>query len=188
MTNRLECPECGATAEASCNCGVPYLPASKRADKAIAENPGLSNVALAAIAHVDEKTVRTRRKSTSENSEVRTGRDGKRRKMPTTGPKAGARVGITKPSRRKVKIPPSGVPLSTQLNNLMWQLSKFREDWVETAKAFNLDHIRSREHRGALARCAASNALALNELAEALQEESAKKGNGHDEETRTLHS
>ena len=109
--------------------------------------------------------------------------------MPTKGPKAGARIGITKPTRRKVKMPPSGVPLSKQLNNLMWQLSKFREHWVETAKAFNRDHVRSNELRAALARCAASNALALTELAVALQEESGQhKGNGHDEKARTLHS
>jgi hypothetical protein len=188
MSNRLECPKCGATAEASCDCGVAYVRASERARGL---DPTKSDRANAEAIGVSDKTVaKARKAATAENSAVekRTGKDGKRRKMPTTGPKAGARIGITKPSVRKVKVPPSGVPLTKQFNHLTWQLSKFREDWVETARAFNRDHIRSKEHRASLARCAASNALALEEFAEALQEESAQKGNGHDEEAHTHYS
>ena len=189
MPTPLICTECGARGEGSCECGAPYSPVQK----AIIKGPGKSDRLIAAELGVGSNTVRRARQKTTAPSggavETRIGKDGKRRRMPKTGPKAGARIGITKPSRRRVKGPPSGVPLSQQLNNLMWQLSKFREDWVATAKDFNRDHIDSNEYRAALARCAASNALALKELAEALQEESGQhKGNGHDKEARTLHS
>jgi hypothetical protein len=46
---RLECSSCGATTEAQCGCGVPYLPAGARAAKAVAENPGMSDRAIASV-------------------------------------------------------------------------------------------------------------------------------------------
>lgn len=86
------CPVCDARAEAGCDCEAGYISASAFAAKAIARNPGMSNVALAKMVGVDEGTIRKARKDrshawgglTSDNSEVETriGLDGKRRKMP----------------------------------------------------------------------------------------------------------
>lgn len=61
---RLECSNCGATTDAACNCGVPYVTAGERAAKAVAANPEKSNRAIADIADVDEKTVRKARRLT----------------------------------------------------------------------------------------------------------------------------
>jgi hypothetical protein len=49
--------------------GAPVVPAFKRAEDAIKANPGKSNVQIAEIAGVDEKTVRNAKKSGSDNSE-----------------------------------------------------------------------------------------------------------------------
>jgi hypothetical protein len=57
-----------------------------RAAEAIAKNPKKSNVAIALELGVDEKTVRKMRPPTSDKSEVRVGRDGKVRRMPTPSP------------------------------------------------------------------------------------------------------
>jgi hypothetical protein len=81
---RMICTGCGAEANASCNCGKPYVPKAQRAKEAIEAKPHLSNVAIAKDIGVDEKTVRKAR-ATSDQSEVdekRTGRDGKVRRMP----------------------------------------------------------------------------------------------------------
>jgi len=99
--------------------------------------------------------------------EQRTGRDGKKRRMPTKSPAAGARIATTKKGARRVRMPPSGVPITQQLNNLTWQLDKFREDWERTVLDFYQQHP---EYCASLSRCAASNALALTQLAEALQD------------------
>ena len=86
---RLECSSCGATTEAQCGCGVPYLPAGARAAKAVAENPGMSDRAIAAEIGVGLGTVqRARKKSTDPHESVgppakRIGKDGKARKLPT---------------------------------------------------------------------------------------------------------
>jgi hypothetical protein len=75
------CTKCGAETNASCNCGVTYVPAAKRVAKYDRENPGRSNRAVANDLGVDEKTVRKARADRSAPDEV-TGRDGK--KYPAT--------------------------------------------------------------------------------------------------------
>jgi hypothetical protein len=82
---RLQCSACGAEANASCNCGKPYVPAKQRAADAVAAHPEKSNRAIAAEVGVDEKTVRQARDSTADYSAVeeRTGLDGKKRKLPS---------------------------------------------------------------------------------------------------------
>src|SRR5262245_43793775 len=84
VTVALECPECGATGQGSCHCGVPYVPARDAAAKAIAENPDLSDRAIAEKTGISHATVSRHRASTvsPETVEPRIGRDGKRRKMP----------------------------------------------------------------------------------------------------------
>jgi hypothetical protein len=79
VTRALACAACGATGEANCDCGAPYMPASVRAAKAIAENPGKSNRAIGADIGVDHKTVGAARKAGGEHSppERVTGKDGK---------------------------------------------------------------------------------------------------------------
>jgi hypothetical protein len=54
---RLECIECGETADAACRCGVAYVPAGARAAKAIADNPEKSDRAIAAELGVSDMTV-----------------------------------------------------------------------------------------------------------------------------------
>jgi hypothetical protein len=75
----MKCSACGATAEASCNCGVPYVPAGSRAAKAVAKNPKKSDRAIAAEIGVSGETVRrARRKSGATNvAPERIGKDGK---------------------------------------------------------------------------------------------------------------
>jgi hypothetical protein len=58
---RLQCSLCGAEANASCNCGKPYIPAKQRVAEHDAKHPGRSNRATAAALGVDEKTVRKAR-------------------------------------------------------------------------------------------------------------------------------
>jgi hypothetical protein len=81
---RLTCSKCGAGGEASCDCGVPYVPAGDRAAAAIAANPTKSNRAIADDLGVSEPTVRRARNATASHDAVgkRTGKDGKARKMP----------------------------------------------------------------------------------------------------------
>lgn len=84
-SSRLECSTCGATAEAACDCGAPYIPAGARAAKAIAGSPEKSDRAIAAEIGVSDTTVlRARKKATASHEAVekRTGRDGKVRKLP----------------------------------------------------------------------------------------------------------
>jgi hypothetical protein len=87
-TARLECSICHATCEAACDCNAPYLPAAiDRAAAAVAANPERSDRLLAAQADVDHKTVaKARMQSTGDHSPVRTGADGKTRRLPA--PKA----------------------------------------------------------------------------------------------------
>jgi hypothetical protein len=86
---RLECSACGATADAACNCGAPYLPAGQRAAEAVTANPMKSDRAIADDIGVSKDTVRRARKTTGACAPVekRTGRDGKTRKLPTLEPK-----------------------------------------------------------------------------------------------------
>jgi hypothetical protein len=55
---QLHCSGCGAIAEASCNCHMPYVPAGEVAAKAIKANPEKSNNAIAKEIGVGETTVR----------------------------------------------------------------------------------------------------------------------------------
>jgi hypothetical protein len=80
----MQCSSCGASAIASCDCGAPYIPASDRAAKAIADNPSKSSRAIAADLGLSHTTVNEVRKSTGKQFPVdtRVGRDGKVRQMP----------------------------------------------------------------------------------------------------------
>jgi phage terminase large subunit-like protein len=101
---RMICTGCGAEANASCNCGVSYMPKAARAAEAIANNPEMSNRAIAEKIGTDEKTVRKARKSTADWSAVRKGRDGKKRKQP---------VKKTKPAETPKPAPETTPPIGT---------------------------------------------------------------------------
>jgi hypothetical protein len=80
---RLECSLCGASTNATCECGAPYVPAGARAAAAVAANPEKSDRALATEIGVGKDTMRRARKSTGASEPVkRVGRDGKARKRP----------------------------------------------------------------------------------------------------------
>jgi hypothetical protein len=82
---KLECTQCGASGEGSCNCGAEYVAPGQRAAKALKANPERSDRAIAAEIGVDHKTVGAARKAaTGEGSpvECRTGLDGKTRRLP----------------------------------------------------------------------------------------------------------
>lgn len=87
--SEIGCSACGATVDAACDCGAPYLPAGHRAAEAIAANPQKSDRAIARDIGVDHKTVgiarRTGEHSPVEN-ETRIGIDGKERRMPVRRP------------------------------------------------------------------------------------------------------
>jgi hypothetical protein len=77
---QMACTVCGAQAEASCDCGAPYLPAGKKAAKGIAANPELSDRAIAEKLGIGNKTVSRVRKQagvSGDTGEKRQGRDGK---------------------------------------------------------------------------------------------------------------
>lgn len=81
---QMVCTACGSEANASCNCGKPYLPKKSLAAKAIAANPQKSDRAIAADIGVDHKTVgAARRELGGEDSPPeREGRDGKVYRLP----------------------------------------------------------------------------------------------------------
>jgi hypothetical protein len=84
---RMICSACGAEANASCTCGVAYMPKSVRAAEAIKADPEKSNRAIAADIGVDHKTVGAAREAGGESfptSDTRVGRDGKN--YPATAP------------------------------------------------------------------------------------------------------
>lgn len=80
---RMVCTGCGAEANASCNCGMAYVPASQRAAEAVRANPEKSDRAIAADIGVSAMTV-NRARSTVPNVTVekRVGLDGKERRLP----------------------------------------------------------------------------------------------------------
>lgn len=84
---RLECSACGAEANASCDCHKPYVPASARAAKAVAENPDKSDRAIAAEIGVSPMTVNRARPTVTDDTVERVGLDGKVRKLPRRTPK-----------------------------------------------------------------------------------------------------
>jgi len=73
---RMVCSGCGAEANASCNCGVSYVPKAARAAEALKANPEKSNRAIAEEIGANEKTVRKARADQSAPETV-TGKDGK---------------------------------------------------------------------------------------------------------------
>jgi len=82
---QMTCTGCGAEANASCNCGKPYVPKKQRAVDAIKANPKKSNVALAEELGVSDQTVRRAREELGSTyvEPEREGRDGKVYRLPT---------------------------------------------------------------------------------------------------------
>ncbi len=76
---RLVCTSCGAEANASCNCGKPYVPATERVREYDKANPGKSTRYAAADLGVSNKTVSQVRNSgvTQVTPDTVTGRDNK---------------------------------------------------------------------------------------------------------------
>src|SRR6187401_3494972 len=66
--NRLVCSGCGA--EASCDCGVPYVTPAERARAVLAETPQLSDRANAHRAGVSLNVVRRQRMPTEAAAEI----------------------------------------------------------------------------------------------------------------------
>lgn len=80
---RMACTACGSEANASCNCGKPYVPKRQQAREAIEANPRKSNRAIADEIGVGEATVRRARDETASGDAVeREGMDGKVRRLP----------------------------------------------------------------------------------------------------------
>jgi|SRR6185312_14472580 len=82
---RMVCTGCGAEANASCNCGKPYIPAKQRAAEAIAANPQMSDRAIAAGLGVSHETVSKARREAPVNelTPERIGLDGKVYHLPS---------------------------------------------------------------------------------------------------------
>lgn len=75
---QMTCTGCGAEANASCNCGKPYVPKKQRAAEAIAANPQKSDRAIAADIGVSPMTVgRARSEGETDVTPEREGIDGK---------------------------------------------------------------------------------------------------------------
>jgi hypothetical protein len=84
---RLECSACGAEANASCDCGKPYI-AMAKAKAAVMAAPEMSDRAIAAEAGVHRETVAKARKELAGDQPVeRVGLDGKVRKLPQRAPR-----------------------------------------------------------------------------------------------------
>jgi hypothetical protein len=80
---QMVCTACGSEANASCNCGKPYVPKKQRAREAIEANPQKSNRAIAEETGVAEATVRRAREGASHDApDEREGRDGKIYRLP----------------------------------------------------------------------------------------------------------
>jgi len=82
--NASERRQVGAPGEASCSCGVAYVPPGQRAAEEVRQHPEESDRSIAARIGVHHSTVNEARKRTVGNPTVapRTGRDGKTRRMP----------------------------------------------------------------------------------------------------------
>jgi hypothetical protein len=79
----LFCSECGAKAEASCDCGVSYVPAGVAAAKAVAAHPEKSDRAIAKITRIPLGSIQRARSTDSfESVGKRIGLDGKARRLP----------------------------------------------------------------------------------------------------------
>jgi hypothetical protein len=88
---RMVCTGCGAEANASCNCGVSYVPKAQRAAEAVKANPEKSDRAIAKEIGASPTTVGKAREQLSTTGQLedtpRTGLDGKTRAQPTKAPK-----------------------------------------------------------------------------------------------------
>ena len=73
---RLQCTKCGAEANASCNCGEPYVPAAIRVAEYDKANPGRSTRAAAADLGISKSAVSKARDQVSTGGQV-IGLDGK---------------------------------------------------------------------------------------------------------------
>ena len=72
----MVCTGCGAEANASCNCGKPYVPKAARAEKYAKENPSASVREIAEKADVSHGTAQRAKARVSDGTPVN-GRDGK---------------------------------------------------------------------------------------------------------------
>jgi hypothetical protein len=80
---RMVCTGCGAEANASCNCGKPYVPKAARAAQAVKANPEKSDRAIAEEIGVSPMTVNRARATVPDVTvDERIGLDGKTRRMP----------------------------------------------------------------------------------------------------------
>src|SRR3972149_1962543 len=81
---RLSCTACGAEANASCNCGKPYVPAKQRALEKARENPKQSVRALAEEADVSHGMAQRALEEARSTVPIDTvdGLDGKVRRLP----------------------------------------------------------------------------------------------------------
>jgi hypothetical protein len=84
---RIVCTGCGAEANASCNCGKPYVPKAARAADAVRANPEKSDRAIAAEIGVSPMTVNRARATVPDVTvDERIGLDGKTRRVPEKKP------------------------------------------------------------------------------------------------------
>ena len=74
---RLQCSACGTEANASCDCGKPYVPAAQRVAEYDKANPGQSTRQAAADLGISNKSVSVARGVTRVTPDTVTGRDGK---------------------------------------------------------------------------------------------------------------
>jgi hypothetical protein len=98
---QLRCEGCGATVDAACDCGLPYVRAGEVAAKAIEANPEMSNNAIAKDIGVSEPTVRRIRGSLKDEpgTTKRIGKDGK--SYPAMKPKGPARKSTKGPDEQQ---------------------------------------------------------------------------------------
>jgi hypothetical protein len=82
--HQMTCTGCGAEANASCNCGKPYVPKKQRAADAVAANPQKSDRAIAADIGVSPMTVNRAREEAgvTDGTPEREGLDGKVYRLP----------------------------------------------------------------------------------------------------------
>jgi transposase-like protein len=120
---QLLCSSCYATSNASCDCGVAYIPAGKAAAKAIANNPQMSDRAIARELGVNQSTV-SRARTDANASVERTGLDGKTRKMPRK---------YEPPPRSDVQV--RFDELRERINKLHTDLHAYANEWCMDVKA-----------------------------------------------------
>jgi flagellum-specific peptidoglycan hydrolase FlgJ len=135
MTRRLECSACGATAQASCDCGAPYVTAGFRAAKAVKRSPEKSDRAIAAEIGVSNSTVSEARKKSKKSTvrhrtvtepAKRIGRDGKARRVPE------ATRTKPKPSSRKAS--------SYEKNNVLAEWRNAKHSGLDGSTGSKTDH------------------------------------------------